>query len=242
MTRLRAALVVWLCVGVAAVFTSQPAAAQNTSGVFGPVVNEGHRSLQYRATYDLESHGFAQRVHYQQALNGDLQLRGIVQARKTRDREVDVDYFQGELLWQLADPGPRWRHALRFDLRLRTEGRPAAVGLRWTNEFDLDDDWRARVIVLGTSEIGDGASRDLVVQSRAAVTYAVAPGLRTGLEMFNTFGPIDDPPAFEAQRHQLGPTLSARLGGGWQLYTGLLFGLTDATSNAEGRIWLTTNL
>lgn len=43
---------------------------QNTGGVFGPVVNEDHSSIQYRATYDPDSEGLAQRVHFQQSLTG----------------------------------------------------------------------------------------------------------------------------------------------------------------------------
>ena len=44
--------------------------AQNTGAVFGPGVTEGHSSAQYRATFDPDSDGFAQRIHYQQSLNG----------------------------------------------------------------------------------------------------------------------------------------------------------------------------
>ena len=93
-----------------------PAAGQNTGGVFGPVVNDGHRSAQYRAAYDFDTYGLAQRVHYQQAINGDLMWRVLVQARKTADSRVDTDFVQGELFWQLPDPNPRWQHAVRFGI------------------------------------------------------------------------------------------------------------------------------
>ena len=47
---------------------SETAFAQNTGGVFGPVVKEGHRSFQYRAAVNpdnaLGQTGFAQRLHY----------------------------------------------------------------------------------------------------------------------------------------------------------------------------------
>lgn len=214
-----------------------PAASQNTGGVFGPVVNEGHRSLQYRAAYDFENYGFAQRLHYQQAINGDLMWRVLVQARKTTDSRVDTDFVQGELFWQLANPTPNWQHALRFDLRYSTEGRPGAIGVHWTNQFDFAARWMARFVVLTATQIGDGANGDLVMQTRASVAYSLDPGLRAGLELFNTYGPIDDFPTLQAQNHQIGPTIAASVGGGWSIFGSLLFGISDAASDTQGRVF-----
>ena len=128
-----------LIAGLAAGFllVALPAAGQNTSGVFSPVVDEGHRSMQYRSAYDSDTYGFAQRLHYQQSINDDLRWRIILQTRKNDDSRFDTDYVRGELLWQLADPRPGWQHALRFDARIRTEGRPAAVAVHWANQFAL---------------------------------------------------------------------------------------------------------
>ena len=42
--------------------------AQGTGGVFGPVVNEGHRAGEYRSTWD-ESDVWQQRFHYQSAID-----------------------------------------------------------------------------------------------------------------------------------------------------------------------------
>lgn len=216
-----------------------PAAGQNTGGVFGPVVNEGHRSWQYRAAYDLDSHGFAQRFHYQQALNGDLMLRGIVQTSKTDDSRVDFAFFQGELFWQLDDLADHWQHGVRFDVRLRSEGRPAIVGFNWMNQFQLSDRWMSRVLVLAATDVGDGASGDFLVQTRASVTYSAGNGLRPGLEMFNVYGPIDDLPGFSRQLHQAGPTLAFAAGDGWQVFSSVLFGLTGATPDTQARFWVT---
>ena len=62
-------------------FVTTSAFAQNTGGIFGPVVNEGHSSLQYRATVDPNNSagdtGFAQRLHYQRAINTDFMWRVV---------------------------------------------------------------------------------------------------------------------------------------------------------------------
>ena len=225
-----------LAVGL--LFVSLPAAGQNTGGVFGPVVNEGHRSWQYRAGYDLDSYGFAQRFHYQHALNGDLMLRGIVQAAKTDDSQVDFAFFQGELFWQLDDLGDNWQHGVRFDVRLRSEGRPAILGFNWMNQFQLSERWMSRLLVLTATDVGDGASGDVLVQTRASVTYTASNGLRPGLEMFNVYGAIDDMPGLNGQLHQAGPTLSRAVGDDWQFFSSVLFGLTGATPDTQARFWM----
>lgn len=230
-----------LTAGLAAglLLLSVPAAAQNTGGVFGPVVNEGHRSAQYRAVYDFDTYGFAQRLHYQQAVDDDLMWRVLVQARKTADSQVDTDFIQGELFWQLPDLAAGWQHAVRFDVRYRTEGRPGAIGLHWTNQFDLGEDWVARFVLLTATEIGDGANGDLIVQTRAMVAYSISSALSAGLEMFNTYGSIDDFPTLQMQDHQVGPVVAANLGSDWRLIAGVLFGMSDAASDAQGRVWMT---
>lgn len=215
-----------------------PAAAQNNAGVFGPVVNEGYRAMQFRLAHDFDSHGLAQRLQYQQALNGDLMLRGIVQALKTDDKNFDVDFFQAELFWQLDDLADGWRHGLRFDVRVRTEGRNGAVGVNWASQFDLGERWMARFIVLTATDVGSGASGDVALQTRASVTRTTGRGLRAGLEMFNLYGVFGDVPTLDRQLHQAGPALSAPVGGRWQVYSSILFGLTGATPDTQARLWL----
>ncbi len=219
-----------------------PAAAQNTGGVFGPVVNEGHASMNYRAAYDFDSYGFAQRFHYQRALNDDFMWRAIVQARKTDDSDVDADFIQGEFFWQLDDISDRWRHGVRFDVRIRTEGRPGAVGVNWASEFDLGTDWVARLAVLAATEVGDGASGDVFVQTRAMAIRPVTGKIRLGAEMFNTYGAIDDIPGFSEQFHQAGPIMTVNLGSGWSLFASALFGVSSATPDLQGRLWITRSL
>ena len=70
------------------------AMAQNTGGVFPPDVNEGHKSAQYRIAANLDNDRFAQRLHYQQAIDGDLMWRIVGQTRETATSDFDFDYVQ----------------------------------------------------------------------------------------------------------------------------------------------------
>ena len=104
-----------------ALFAPQ-AYAQNTGGVFPTQVNEGHRSLQYRAAINPDNaqdeFGFAQRLHYQQAINGDLMWRVVGQTQKTESSDFDFAFLQAELFWELSDDQDQHKTGLRFDARL----------------------------------------------------------------------------------------------------------------------------
>ena len=70
---MRQSITKWAGLLVAGLMTTLfafPAMAQNTGGVFGPVVNEGHRSAQYRLAIVPDAAGgetaHAHRLHYQQ--------------------------------------------------------------------------------------------------------------------------------------------------------------------------------
>lgn len=224
---------------VGALITAGSAAAQNTGGVFGPAVNAEHRSMQYRVTYDPDGDLLAQRFHYQQALDGDFMLRGVVQGRKTADSDLDFDYLQAELFWDLGEDGDSWRQGLRLDLRVRDDDRPSTVGLNWTNQWALAGSYRARFLVLTSVDAGDNARDGLFLQSRGSLVRRLGNGPLVGLEIYNSYGSTDRIPPFEDQRHQAGPILDASLGAGRSLYANVLFGLTEATPDAELRLWLT---
>lgn len=214
------------------------AQATQTGGVFGPVVNEGHRSAQYRVGHDLDNHGLAQRLHYQQALNDDLMWRFVAQARKTGESDVDFDFVQGELFWQLADLRPNWAHGLRFDLRLRDSGRPAQIGVNWMHQIEFADNWQARLLLLSVLQFGDDAASGVFLQTRASVGYAASDRYRLDLSMFSSYGSTADFAAFDQQSHQLGPTLTVQVNRRWQVQAGYLAGLTDGTPDNVVRLWL----
>ena len=69
---------------LAAGLTLSTATWGNTAGVFPPVVNEEHRSMQYRITIDPDSGAWGTRLHYQQSLDGSVMLRGIIHGSKMR--------------------------------------------------------------------------------------------------------------------------------------------------------------
>ena len=155
-----------------AIAMAPDAAAQNTGGVFGPEVTEGHKSIQYRGAINpdnaLDQFGFAQRLHYQQAIDGDFMWRIIGATRKTDSSDFDFDFVQAELFWELSDDEDKHKTGLRFDARLTDGDRAEQLGLNWMNHFNFDNGWHARALVLTNVQIGDTAADGINVQTRRA--------------------------------------------------------------------------
>lgn len=216
-----------------------PAFAQSLGGVFGPAVNEGHASAQYRAGYAPDSERFGQRLHYQKSINGDVMLRGVIQARETSDSDFDFDYIGAEAFWQISDDGAPWQTGLRFDLRIRDDDRPHSVGLNWMNEWALSPRLRGRAVVLTSADAGDNARDGVFVQTRGQLNYALESGRGVGLELFSAYGSTDDFRDFEDQSHEIGPYITAPITSEWSIFAGLLVGLTDGAPDSNLKLWIT---
>ena len=222
---------------------SLPAFAQNTGGVFPPVVNEGHKSLQYRATIDPDNTndetGFAQRLHYQQAIDGEFMWRIVGQTRKTDASDLDFDFVQAELFWQITPDEKKHQIGLRFDARYRGDDRPEQFGLNWINEFKLNDNWSARAIGLTALQTGDNSPSGIFLQTRGNVFRKIEGGHTIGLEMFNNYGSSKDIGSFNDQSHTIGPFISTPIADKLSLYGGAQFGISSAAADTELRLWLT---
>lgn len=224
-------------------FLPVAAMAQNTGGVFPPTVNEGHKSLQYRVTVNPDNaqdeFGFAQRLHYQQAINGDLMWRVIGQTRKTSSSDFDFDFLQAELFWELTNNSDKHKSALRFDARLRDDNRPEQFGVNWTNQFNFSDGWSARAIVLSSVQTGGNAADGVNIQSRAQITKKLENGSSIGVELYNDYGRTGDIGNFDEQNHAVGPFISTPLTKSISIFAGPLIGLSGAAQDLEARLWIT---
>lgn len=229
----------YILTGLACAAAAPMAFAQNTGGIFPPMVNDGHTSAQYRVTYDPDTEGLSQRAHYQQAINGNLMWRGLVSARKTDESDMDFDFVQAELFWELSNDDDAWKTGLRFDARVRDDDRPGLLGVHWTNQFPLSETWNGRFVALSAMDIGDEARDGVFLQTRGNIFTRLESGQTVGVELFNAYGSTDYIQDFDDQNHQIGPFASFPVTPQWSLFTGALFGLTDASADAEFRLWIT---
>ena len=219
------------------------AAAQNTGGVFPPMVNEGTGNVEYRIGYRPGEDGaddrIAQRIHVQHAPNDDLLWRVVGQVAGP-EGDQDFDFVQAELFWDLSEDTDRWRTGLRFDGRIRNGAAPEQINVNWTNQFALSERWSARAILLNSVQIGDRAADGVAFETRANLFYTTANGTVLGVESYNLHGSTDDLDVFGG-RQQIGPFAFLPVAQDWTLFTGVLFGANDRSPDADYRFWVTRN-
>lgn len=230
--------------GLVLVLLAANAAADNTAGVFGPVVNPNQEAFEYRGGFDPDSSDLIQRLHYQNPIGaGDrLRWRVVGQVRKTPERTQEFDFVQGELLWQLDDLGRGWQQAIRIDGRVSSDDRPGLVALSYIQDRKLGERWAVRGLFLTAAAAGPNRPGGLDLQMRAHLRYRSSDALTLGLEWFSFYGRSGSVGSWEEQVHQVGPYLTLRFGQRWTLFAGALFGATAATDDLNLRLWLTRGL
>ncbi len=223
----------------AALAICSSAHAQNISGVFGPEIEAGHKSLEYRIGFDPDTGNVAHRLHAQASLNDSWMLRVIAQSRQTETTDLDFDLLGVQLFWQVTPDDQDWQSGLRLDARVRDDGRPATLRLDWSNEFRLSESWRIRVVALGAKEIGDTARNGVFLQTRGQLAYRMDGKRRVGLEIYSDYGSTDDLRAGSEQIQQAGPFATIAVAKDWSLTTEVLLGLTDSSPRANLKLAVT---
>ena len=235
-------LVLSMLTACSGVFIGTSAFAQNTGGVFPPVVNENHRSIQYRAAYNPDTDAFAQRLHYQQSIDDSLMWRIIGQTRKTSDSDADFDFVQAELFWEMTPNDAKWRRGVRFDARVRSDNRPGFLGFNGMTQTQITETLEIRALFLTSVELGENARDGVFIQTRAHLAKSLPSKRRIGIELFNSYGSTAEFEKFDNQSHSAGPFLTTPLGDGFNLFGGALFGITDGAPDTDLRLWITKNL
>ena len=250
---------------LAALALATPAHAQFTGGVFGPVVKDGASSVEYRIAVDpspdpeelFDDPRVAQRVHAQTSVSDKVQLRGVIATRTAFDfvesnddlrieaeNYFEFDFVQAELTWQLTEDDTRdYQTGLRFDARIRGEGRPAQVGFNWMNQWALGDGWQARALLTSVVVEDSNVIDDLNLGGRAQLAKKLDSGPTVGLQLYTGFGKLADFQVFTPDTSTFGgPFVAFPLGDGVSLRTGALFGLSETAPDTQLRLWLTKSL
>ena len=211
----------------------------NTAGVFPPIVQEGHRSLQYRITVNPDTGAFGTRLHYQESLNDDVMLRGIVHASESATSHSKVDFVQGELFWDLSEDTDRLRQGFRFDARARGRGEPSSVSVNYGLQYNVSPQWQARLAVLNTRSFGAKANTNIQFQARSQLSYRASRAVSLNLEYYSQLGAIDNFNPWKNQKHQIGPSVNWRVTHGWTLYGGFLSSMNNSSPDTVYRMWVT---
>lgn len=234
--RAAAALPGLLC---AALALASPAAAQNTSGVSGPVVKPGERAVEYRMAFRPEGDGFAHRLHYQQSF-GTWRGRIIVTQSNSGPEGLEFRSVKLEVLKQFVrSDGDGWNSAVRFDGKVPVDGDgPGLARVAWLNSVDFAGGWQARGNIYLGREIGDFASDGLTLETRAEATREIRERLRLGAQLFSDFNTTAAPGDFDEQSHQIGPVLKYKTNAGLKFELSALFGASRTAPDADLRLFV----
>jgi len=220
----------------------QTAQAQNTGGVFPPTVNEGSKVAQYRIAVNPEaSNGeteWAQRLHYQQAINDDFMWRILGGTNSTDSSEIEFDFIGAELFWEFSDNEDSYKHGIRFDGQIRNDSSDF-VGFNWINQWNLPENWRTRFVVLTGYQTGSSGADGVSVQARTQVVKTLENKLTLGLETYSNFGNTGNFGDFNDQSHSIAPVLGYPVGDGASIFGGPIFGISDGAPDIDLRFWIT---
>ena len=150
--------------------------------------------------------------------------------------------LQAELFWQLTDDKEDYQTGLRFDARIRDEGRAEQLGLNWMNQWKSSDAWSARFLTLTALQLGNNAADGLNIQTRGRVTYKTESKVTLGVELYNNFGNTGNIGGFDDQSHAIGPIVSLPIDKDLSIFAGTLHGISDAAPDTEFRLWVTKTL
>lgn len=219
------------------------AAANNTSGVFGPVVNIDDHGIQYRTAAIFDGSGgddfdWGQRFHYEKSVSGSLRLRGIIATRETASTEIDFDFARIEAVLQVTPDDQDYQSGVRFEGRLRGDGRADEVRVNWINQWSLGEGWRARAIMMNTYQVAQRTNDELQFAGRFGLSRKIPSGIRLGVHSFVDFGDTDGIRVLNGNDAEIGPFVSFDLTDSVDVYLGTLHGLTDSSDDNQLRLFV----
>lgn len=219
---------------------SGAALAQNTASIPSATVNAGETSVEYRVSFGVNDDGgadpFTHRIHVNYAPTGDIRLMAFVEQRRIGDGPLRTRRFSPNIFTQFIET-KSWDLAVRWqgDIPLQ-DGLPGRARLGLLNTFRVGD-WEIRSNVYLGKEIGANAPDGLVFETREEISLRVSPAASLGAQVFNNFVTTRNFGSFDDQRHQAGPFVRTRLGKKVRLEISALFGLSQAATDAEGRMF-----
>lgn len=223
-----------------------PLTAANTSSVFSPDVKAGERAWEYRLSMapDESPIAWAQRIHYQHALNDAWRLRLIGLWADGGAGAAEFRYARFEAQWQfLENEQAGWDSAMRFELQIpENDNRPARARVGWTGKWALPAEWELRANVLTGHQFGARSQDGALLELRSQVTAPAGSSWRVGVEGFHNVGRLGRAGSFDDQELQLGPIAKTKFGKDWSVAASWLFGFSDSADDHDFRLHVIRSL
>ena len=89
---------------------------------------------------------------------------------------------------------------------------------------------------LDDSLAGHNSDRGWTLSPNVKASYDTTKKITVGIEYYGTLGPVSEYDPFDAQQHQLFPSLDLNVGEAWEINAGIGFGLTLSTDRFIAKI------
>lgn len=213
-------------------FLPQTATAQS---IITPNVFKGRVGFEVKNSYKIDNDdeinkGAQSRFETSYGATDWMLLQGGVLFLKTPGEEVQTGAVFLDSKIKLAPTGS-WLFdpAIRLRYSHYTNTSPDEMEFKFIGAKQLDSFYNVANVTL-KRQVGDDADNDMDYGLSLGSSYVLSDTFKVGLELYTDFG--DFTGKFSSRTQQLGPVATGKIGViGYQ--TGLLFGLTDNSPDAQ---------
>ncbi|MDD9900998.1 MAG: hypothetical protein OXT65_08475 [Alphaproteobacteria bacterium] len=232
-----------LCTGL---LVATAVLASTTGSVGSPNVKKGKASVEARLGYSLADNTSSNdkrlrtRVQYDHGLTDIYALRIIAAGNKSKGDNHEADSIGIENRFHLLKAEDH-----NFDFGLRAgytfkdgDKKPDAISFGFF-ERGRPGEWDLRFNQLFKREVGVEQSPGLAAENRVQATHGYADGKhRAGLELFSSFGKLNQLSGYSNQDHTIGPVFKGKLPHGISYETGYRTGISQAAPDHSFKIFL----
>lgn len=151
---------------------------------------------------------------------------------------MDFDFARIEAVWQVTLDGEDYQAGVRFEGRLRGDGRADEVRANWINQWSLGDGWRARTILMNTYQVAQRTNDELQFAGRFGLSRKIPSGVRLGVHSFVDFGDTSGLRVLNGNEAEAGPFVSFDLMDSVDVYIGTLHGITASFDDNQVRVFV----
>lgn len=213
-----------------------PQNANAIDKIYSPIVHSGELELETRGTYDFDDRderdgAWEQKWGFGGALADRWAAELYLETEKEKGEDLELEAVALETRWQLFEQGEYWLDTglyLEYELATESEAADKLEGKILLEKGYGQFEHRANIIF--EREVGGYSEDETELEFSAVSRYRVNEFLEPGVEWHSAFGEIDDLGTWSSQKHNVGPAVYGKLGGGFRYELSLLFGVsTEAT-------------
>lgn len=217
--------------------------AQTTSGIMNPEVRSEERAYSFRVAAaqgdTISETNIAARAYLQKAVTDNFQGRLTLEGHKTDRNKFSLHFVQLGLQWQVFEEERHgWAGAFRIDSRLAKDQK-SQIGFNWASQAEIYNTLSVRHMLGFTNPFDRNDQNSTNFSSRLSFNYEISSNIQLSLQLYSDIKSTTGLKEFQEQDHRIGPGISLKVAEGTSLFTGPLFGMSDAANDLDMRLWLT---